>query len=60
MYTAWRLSWLQPCINDIDNFIIPTNAHNVKNLELLKRIKIMEAAYAAIALTTSIRRLYLH
>jgi len=29
---------------DISHFIFPTNAHNVKNLELLKHIKIMEAA----------------
>ena len=27
-----------------NHFIIPTNAHNVKNVELLKHIKIMEAA----------------
>ena len=32
------------CINYINHFIIPTNAHNVKNVELLKHIKIMEAA----------------
>jgi hypothetical protein len=44
MYTAWRPSWLQPCINDITHFIIPNNAHNLKNVELLTIIKIMEAA----------------
>jgi hypothetical protein len=27
-----------------NHFIIPTNAHDVKNVELLKHIKIMEAA----------------
>jgi len=37
-------SRLHKCINDINHFIIPTNAHNVKNVELLKHIKIMEAA----------------
>jgi hypothetical protein len=38
-----QTSWLQPCINDISNFIFPTNAHH-KNVELSKHIKIMEAA----------------
>jgi len=28
----------------LSQFIIPTNAHNVKNIELLKHIKLMEAA----------------
>jgi len=37
-------SRLQPFINDFNHFIIPTNAHNIKNVELLKHIKIMEAA----------------
>jgi hypothetical protein len=31
-------------INDINHFIYPTNAHNIKNAELSKHIKIMEAA----------------
>jgi len=35
--------WLQPCINDIDHFIIPTNAHNVKNVELLKHVNTFTA-----------------
>jgi len=37
-------SWLQPCINNINHFIVPTNAHNVKNVELLKHIEITKAA----------------
>jgi hypothetical protein len=39
-----QFSWLQLCINYINHFIIPNNTHNVKNVELLKHIKIMEAA----------------
>ena len=75
----WNTKWSTTVITDTCNhFIIPTNAHNVKHLELLKHVKIMEAAatcfglqrnhhqgatastyYAAIALTTSVRHLYL-
>ena len=43
-------SWLQMCINDISHFIIQTNAHNVKYVELLKYIKIMKAAITCFGL----------
>jgi hypothetical protein len=33
-----------PICYNVDHFIIPTNAHNVINVELLKHIKIMKAA----------------
>ena len=41
---VYKSSWLQPCIKDINHFIIPTNAHNVTNVALLKHIVIIEVA----------------
>ena len=33
-----------PCINNTEHFLLPTDAHNVKNAELLKHSKLDENA----------------
>ena len=44
MQTCHNVFMVTPCINEYPTLYCPTNAHNVKHMELLKHIKIMEAA----------------